>query len=284
MNPCPPSNPDCTISANRTSNSTGVLQVLEENGIPIDRISGTSAGALTGVLYAAGIPANSIVEIFTRDLKPAWYYRWLPHGDAWFMLRKYRQKGWDTLLRRYLHRWRLEQLPIPLSSMTADLVSAGEVVRREGDAVDAVLESINLPIISQPICRDGKVLVDGGVLNVVPADVLVNQGSNVVIAVDVAAKIRFEFVGNRSDTPTSEMTIPSAAQTAVRLRTVQDRNSRSVGCHAADLIIEPDVSTVVLSDFKRAAEIAELGRSAAEAALPKLRTILKQTDPRLFGE
>ena len=66
---------------------------------------------------------------------------------------------------------------------------------------DALLESINLPFISRPICRDGTALVDGGILNVLPADVLVSQDANIVIAVDVSTSLLPEFAGNRPDTP-----------------------------------------------------------------------------------
>jgi predicted acylesterase/phospholipase RssA len=260
----------------------GALKVLENEGITIDRMSGTSAGALTGIGYAAGLSADFLIAAFAKDLKPSWHYRLLPYGDAWYMLGKYRRGGWEGMLRKYFHHWGLDELPIPFTAVAADLVSANEVRRSSGDATDALLESINLPVMSRPICRDGKVLVDGGVLNVVPANVLVEQDANVVVAVDVSAKIRFEFRGNRPDTPTEQMRIPSSAQTAARVRTVQDRNIRSLGTGAADLVIEPDVSSVEISDFKRAPEIAALGQSAAEQAMPRLRQILHQVDPQLF--
>jgi predicted acylesterase/phospholipase RssA len=260
----------------------GVLQVLDDEGITIDRMSGTSAGALTGIGYAAGLSADFLVAAFARDLKPSWLYRLLPYGDAWYMLGKYRRCGWDGMLRKYFHDWCLEQLPIPFAAVAADLVSASEVRRISGDATDALLESINLPVVSRPICRDGMALVDGGILNVVPANVLVEQHANVVLAVDVSAKIQFEFRGNRPDTPTEKMSIPNSAQTAARVRTVQDRNIRALGTGAADLVIEPDVSKVELSDFQHAPRIAALGRSAAEQAMPRLRQILHQVDPQLF--
>jgi predicted acylesterase/phospholipase RssA len=260
----------------------GVLNVLENEGITIDRMSGTSAGALTGIGYAAGISADFLIAAFAKDLKPAWHYRLLPYGDAWYMLGKYRRGGWEGMLRKHFLNWRLEQLPIPFTAVAADLVSASEVRRISGDATDALLESINLPVMSRPICRDGMVLVDGGVLNVVPANVLVEQDANVVVAVDVSAKIGFEFRGNRPNTPTKQMKVPSTAQTAIRVRTVQDRNIRSLGTGAADLVIEPDVSEVEVSDFQHAPEIAAFGRSAAEQAMPKLWRILHQVDPQLF--
>jgi NTE family protein len=260
----------------------GVLKVLEEEGITLDRMSGTSAGALTGIGYAAGLSADFLTAAFAKDLKPSWHYRLLPYGDAWYMLGKYRRGGWEGMLRKHYHHWCLEELPIPFTAVSADLISASEVRRTSGDATGALLESINLPVMSRPICRDGMAIVDGGVLNVVPANVLVEQEANVVVAVDVSAKISFECRGNRPDTPTEKMKIPSAAQTAARVRTVQDRNIRSLGTGSADLVIEPDVSNVELTDFQHAPEIAALGRSAAEQALPRLRQILHQVDPQLF--
>ena len=148
--------------------------------------------------------------------------------------------------------------------------------------MNALSESINLPGLARPICRDGKALVDGGVLNVVPANVLVNQGANFVIASDVAASIPFEFGGNRPETPTEEMKVPGGVSALVRMRTVQDRNIRSIGGSAADIVIEPDVSGVELSDFKSAPRIATLGRDVTEKALPELRRILHEMDPQLF--
>lgn len=155
-------------------------------------------------------------------------------------------------------------------------------VRREGDAVNALLESINLPGIARPICRDGRALVDGGVLNVVPANVLVEQGANLVLSSDVSARISFEFAGNRPDTPTEQMHRPSGRASLVRTRTVQDRNIRAIGGSAADIVIEPDVSTVELTDFKNAAKIAEHGYVAAKQALPEFRRVLHEMDPQLF--
>ena len=157
-----------------------------------------------------------------------------------------------------------------------------QVVRQQGDAVGALLESINLPILSKPICRDGMVLVDGGILNVVPADVLVSQESNIVIAVDVSASILGEFAGNGPDTLTDQMKTPTNAQTLSRMRLIQERNTRSIGGKAADVVIEPDVSKVDLAAFQHAAEIAVLGKDAAETSLDQLRNILHQMDPQLF--
>ena len=155
--------------------------------------------------------------------------------------------------------WTLEQLILPFTSVTADLVTAEQVHRSNGDAANAILESINLPGVSQPICRDGMALVDGGILNNVPADVLVNQGATFIVAVDVAAKIGHSFVGNTPATPTAEMNIPNMFQTLGRVRAAQDRNIRKMGAGDADLTIEPDVSAFQLTDFQNASAIAHQG-------------------------
>ena len=260
----------------------GVLSVVDEEGIPIDFLSGTSAGALTGIPYAAGYDSTWLIETFSQDLKPSNRYKFLPYGDAWFMIGKFRGGGWDEMLRTHLFNWTLEQLPIPFTSVTADLVAAEQVHRSSGDAANAILESINLPGVSPPICQNGRVLVDGGILNNVPADVLVNQGATFIVAVDVAAKIGHMFAGNNPTTPTDQMKTPNMFQTLGRVRAAQDRNIRKMGTQDADFTIEPDVSAFQLTDFQNASAIAQQGVIATREALPQLRNLLKQLDSELF--
>ncbi|MHC4179005.1 MAG: patatin-like phospholipase family protein, partial [Planctomycetota bacterium] len=137
----------------------GVLKVLEQNGIVVDMIAGTSAGAMTGILYAAGLDADYLIERFVTDLKPAWPFRMMPQGGYWYLLYKYRRGHFAPMLRRYLSDSNLEQLPIPVQSVTVDLVSGDPIVRDQGDAVHSILESINLPVLSKPICRPGQALI-----------------------------------------------------------------------------------------------------------------------------
>ncbi len=74
-----------------------------------------------------------------------------------------------------LRRWRPGTPPLPTHTITVDLISGRAVVRESGDAVHAITESINIPIISKPIFRDGQALVDGGLIDNVPADVLTRK-------------------------------------------------------------------------------------------------------------
>src|SRR5205823_4497172 len=150
---------------------------------------------------------------FSADLRPSWVFRHLPRGDQWFLLYKYRRGHFDPMLRKYLHDWRLEQLALPCAAVTVDLVGGNPVVRDRGDAVHAVLESINLPVLSVPICRDGQALIDGGLVNNIPADVLVSRGCNFVIAVSVTAKMEKRFANIAAGTPTHRPVKPGAIQT-----------------------------------------------------------------------
>jgi NTE family protein len=260
----------------------GVLKVLEENGIVVDMIAGTSVGAMTGILYSAGLDAGHLTDVFAEDLRPARIFRKMPRGNDWYLMFKYRRSKFNRMLRKYLGDWTLEQLPVPVESVTVDLLMGEPVVRRRGDAVDCVLESINLPVISAPICRNGQTLVDGGLVNNIPADVLVRRGCNFVIAVSVTAQLAAEFAGNRPDTPSAQMKTPSVLQTILRSYLVQSVNMNSVGIQPADVVIEPNVSDVELSDFSRTKELAATGKAAAQDAIPKIKSLLSQLDPQLF--
>ena len=179
--------------AARGMSHLGVLKILEQNGIVVDMIAGTSAGAMTGIMYSTALDPDFSAEQFARDLRPSWIFRQLPHGRHWYLVWKYRRGHFDPMLRKFLHDWRLEQLPVPCLSVTVDLVSGNFVARERGDATHSILESINLPVISVPICRNGQALIDGGLVNNVPADVLVANGCNFVIAVSVSAKMEKQF-------------------------------------------------------------------------------------------
>ncbi len=262
----------------------GVLKALEQNGIMVDMIAGTSAGAMTGTLYAAGLDSDYLVRCFVNDLRPPWSFRWLPRGDQWYLLYKYRLGRFEPMLRKYLKDLRIEQLSVPMHTVTVDLISGEAVVRSTGDAVHGVLESINLPVLSKPINRPGQALVDGGLINNIPADVLVSKGCNFVIAVSVTAKMENEFARNRPDTPISRMRSASTIQTILRSFLVQSTNVNAIGIQPADVVIEPDVTGFDLTAFTRTDELAAIGEQTTKEAIPKIRTLLNRLDGELFPD
>ena len=260
----------------------GVLKALEESGITIDQVAGTSAGAMTGTLCASGLDPDYLVGRFVEDLTPSWFFRCLPGGDQWYLLYKYRRGHFDPMLRKYLGDLTLEQLPLPMHTITVDLIGGRAVVRESGDAVHAITESINLPIISKPIFRDGRALVDGGLIDNVPADVLTRKGCNIVIAVSVTAKLEIEFADNRPDTPAHEIRSASSIETLLRSYLVQNHSVNSLGVQAADFVIEPDVTQFDLTAFTRTDEMAAVGAQTTLEKISEIRELLHRLDGELF--
>lgn len=260
----------------------GVLKALEQNGIVVDMVAGTSAGAMTGTLYAAGIDPDYLIDRFVNDLRPNKFFRLLPRGDQWYLLYKYRMGRFDPMLRRYLHDLKLEQLALPMYTVTVDLIGGQSVVREGGDAVHAILESINLPVLSKPINRPGQALVDGGLINNIPADVLVAKGCNFVIAVSVTAKMETEFARNRPDTPFERMRSASTIQTVLRSFLVQSTSVNAIGVQPADLVIEPDVTGFELTEFTRTDELAAIGEQTTKESIPEIKNLLHRLDRELF--
>jgi predicted acylesterase/phospholipase RssA len=207
----------------------GVLRALEQSGITIDMVAGTSAGAMTGTVYSAGFTSDFMIDHFVEDLRPSRFFRYLPRGEQWHLLYQYRKGRFDPMLRKYLGETTLEQLYLPMHTVAVDLIGGRVVVRSGGDAVHAVLESINLPLLSTPINRNGQSLVDGGLINNVPANILADHGCNFVIAVSVTAKMELEFARNRLDTPAGRMRRPSTIQTLLRRKPQREFNRRAHG-------------------------------------------------------
>ena len=269
--------------AARGMSHLGVLKALERNGIVVDMVAGTSAGAMAGIMYCAGLDPDYNANQFATDLRPSWIFRCLPRGNHWYLLYKYRRGQFDPMLRKYLHDMRLEQLPVPCFSVTVDLVSGKSVVRDRGDAVHAILESINLPVLSVPIVRNGQALIDGGLVNNIPADVLVAMGCNFVIAVSVTAKMESRFCDITPEKPTLTGPKPGILPTLLRSYLVQSNNLNAFGVRPSDVVIEPDATGIDLTEFMRAKELAAIGEAAALEQIPKIRRLLARLDPQLFG-
>lgn len=260
----------------------GVLKVLEQNGIYIDMLAGTSAGALTGGMYAAGFDPDYIIHRFKSDLQPPWLFRQLPGGGYWYLLYKYRRNQFETMLRKYLDRAGLEQLILPTFAISVDLVEGAPLVREVGDATVSILESINLPPLSLPIVRSGEALVDGGLLNNIPANVLVSKGCNFVIASTVTAKLEKDFAEIRSKGSHRKSRFFSTIQVIMRQTMIQGYSMNSVGIQPADFVLAPDVTSFDLSEFTRADEMAIIGEATTNANVAKLRNMLNKLDPKLF--
>ena len=259
----------------------GVLKALEQNGIYVDMLAGTSAGAMTGTIYTSGMDPEYSIQCFKNDLMPSWFFRQLPAGGYWYLLHKYRRNKFDPMLRRHLDDLRMEQLVIPMITITVDLVDGVPLMRDTGDATHNVLESINLPPLSLPIVRSEQALIDGGLLNNVPANELVARGCNFVIASTVTAKLEQDFMGLRSKKKANRFF--TSIQVIMRCNMIQGHSMNAVGVQPADFVIAPDVTSFDLSEFTRADEMAAIGERTTNESIVQLKGMLSKLDPKLFG-
>jgi predicted acylesterase/phospholipase RssA len=249
----------------------GVLRALDRAGLSFDMMSGTSAGAMIGIGYAAGISPDSLIDRFARELQPPSLMDRIRGGRRLYLFVKFRAGAWEGMLRKHYHDWLFQQLPIPFSVVATDLVSGDEFVNETGDLVQAILESINIPVLSSPILKDGKILVDGGVLNNMPVELLTDRGAHYVIGVDVSKEIPNDFAGNHSNMTTNQMKNPGNIETAYRIMEVSRRGITRLQMSFADHVIEPDTSAFDFADFTAAAGIAETGEVAANKMLPEIQ-------------
>jgi predicted acylesterase/phospholipase RssA/CRP-like cAMP-binding protein len=253
----------------------GVLEELQAAGLRFDRAAGVSLGSLVAATTAAGFTSEEAYDAFKRNCVDT-----NPSND--FVLPAYSLiRGAKT--RRLLHDAfgdrRIEELPLRFFCLSCDLVARKAVVHRTGPVVDAVYPSLAIPGVFPPVAtRDGRLLVDGGVLDNLPVATMARTGEGPVIAVDVTGRMG-QFRGPRRPRMThlarrirgvltgSEAEIPRLGETIVRTVTVGSSDTVAAARLHADLVITPQVDDVGLMDWKALPRVRELGRQAARDAL-----------------
>lgn len=224
--------------------SIGVLQVLEEHNIPIQAIAGTSAGALIGVLYAAGTDLNLVARM-THELD------W--NDLVSFTITKLglvSSEKIHKMLRLLTKEKHFEDLNIPTAVVATDLATGKEVVISSGPVADGARASMSIPGIFVPVELDSRTLVDGALVNRVPVDVCRNLGADLVIAVDVGVGPLRGKIRNLADVIINSIDILQ----------YQVLKSDSVG---GDIVLNPDLGNVTPTQLNRAEEIIEKGRDVA---------------------
>ena len=264
----------------------GVLKVLEEEGIAVDFIAGTSMGAIVGALYASGYRAADIERIL-NEIDWAAALRDQPDRELLSPQRKadaalipssleigigldglrtpkglIQGQNLGLLLRSLLLHVAdtddFDRLPIPFRAVAADIVTGQSVILGAGDLVDAVRASMSVPGAFQPIRIGDHLLVDGGVVDNVPIDVARAMGAERLIAVDVGAGLAEEdALASPASVTMQVISILMERQTRRTLELLED----------GDVLIRPDLGDVGSADFPRAAEAVPLGEAAARAAI-----------------
>lgn len=161
----------------------GVLQVLEEAGIPVTCIAGTSVGSLTGAVYAAGIRGQHLVDL-------ALSVHWRDFGrPVWSPTGLFSFAPLESYLVRLLGDLTFAQLEMPYAAVAADALAGQTVVLTEGRVAPAVRASCSVPALVTPVIIDGRPLVDGGIVNNLPISVVRDLGADVVVAVNLHPRL-----------------------------------------------------------------------------------------------
>jgi len=251
----------------------GVLKVFEREAIPIHCLSGSSMGGIIAAAYASGLSIKDLESEAIRmgavrelaklvDIKPP--RRGLLAAES---------------VREYLSQLipegiTFDQLKIPTALKAVDLHSGTEVDFTQGLVLDAVVATSAFPGIFPPLELNGKYLVDGGVLNNLPVDLLKTMGANRTLAINVSPT----FSGAASDPPPSVAKLPVFAfdvylTILLMTRTLTERRLEQ---RPPDLLIEPAIPLTygLFSGFTQPQDVIALGEKAAEANLAKIHQLL----------
>ena len=271
----------------------GVLRAIEEAGIKIDYIGGTSMGAVVGGLYATGYNASQIDSIFRttnfdellNDFIPRssknfyekrndeLYALVLPFNNFKIGIPGALSKGMynfnllSKLTRNVRHVRDFNKLPTPFLCIATNIETGEQVLLNKGNLAQAMIASSAFPSLFSPVELGGKLLVDGGVANNYPIQEVRNLGADFVIGVDVQDGLR-----------TREQ-LQDATKILVQINNLQSIERMKKNIPLTDIYIKPDIKNFGVVSFDKGAEIVRKGEDAAFAVFEKLKALSDDQNP-----
>lgn len=281
----------------------GVLKALEEQGIQIDAIAGTSMGAVVGGLYASGYKIDELEKLalnidWQQALSDAPPRADVPfrrkQDDRDFLVKQklsFRDDGslglplgviqgqnlalmLESLLAHASDTRDFDKLPIPFRAVATDIASGEKVVFRKGHLPQVIRASMSIPAVFAPVELDGRLLVDGGMTDNIPLDVAREMGVDVAIVVDIGTPLR----NSKQLT-----TVVDVLNQSITLMTRRNSEEQLAALHPDDILIQPSLASVGVTDFGRAEEMIEAGYRATrilDARLAQLKPS-QPLDPEL---
>ncbi len=243
----------------------GVLKVLEEEGIPVDYVAGTSVGAIIGAGYCSGMTAAELADM-ARTLRFADFAR--------LTLSRYGFYNSDRMVRffaRVLKQHTFEDLKIPLAITATEFRTGEAAVFTTGRLVDPIRASCAYPGMFLPVEIDGHSYIDGMLAYAVPTTPLRQMGADRVIGIYLSAH------WNNSKPPRHLFEVIGQCFSIAQAKLAESWKKD------ANLVIEPDVNGFAYDCFERSPELIAVGEAAMRAALPQVRAMLglpKQQKPR----
>ena len=247
----------------------GVLEILEKSNIPIDMIAGTSAGAAVGAIYAQGKNTDEL-----RKLAQSWDWKQRAQAIDLALPRSGFIAGHriKKLLKSIIGDVKFSDLKLPFACVATDIISGEEIVINQGSVLEAVRASISIPIIFTVVKRNGRYLVDGGLVNPVPVSVLKNMGADFIIAVNVMPRLNKQLEPVYLETPAagekSATKEPNIFNIILKIFSIINGQVVDDSLSGADIIIEPHLLNTGLGDFSHTDEcILQGGLSAIDAVI-----------------
>jgi predicted acylesterase/phospholipase RssA len=239
----------------------GVLRELEDAGLHVDRVSGSSVGAIIAAAHASGRDGEQLEEICYAE-----FVRRRPFSD-WTLPTHSMARGrrMHEALERAFGDSVLEGLPRQMHAVSTDLVTRQRQVHRRGTLVDAVMASARLPVLLAPIPDDaGRLLVDGGILDNLPVDLLTERDEGPVVAVNISMGGGGSGGGAAR---TGRPRVPALGETLLRTMMIGSGGAITAARGQGAWVVTPPTRGVGLLEFHQLDRMIEAGRSAARTLL-----------------
>ncbi len=230
----------------------GAVRAIRESGIEIDRIVGTSAGAIVAVCIAFDVPEEKMIEI-SRKLS---WSNVSEFGYSKLGLNSNRPVG--DLVKKLIGRVRIEDARIPLAIVATDIDTGKKVVFRKGDVAEAIMASTCIPGYFVPVEIDGRRLVDGGIVENLPMSTLRSMKPDVSVGIDLGYWRTLQKTKTILDVITNSYSI---------LVKSQEKPPKNDG----GIVIRPHLEGFSISDFKRMDELIDIGYRATRERIPAIR-------------
>lgn len=246
----------------------GVLARLNEWGVKVHCVAGTSIGAIMGAIYASG----------TVDEAMSWAGRLDWAGAARLFAEVnvpvtgfFTGRRVEERLRCFIPPADFSEMPMPLAAVATDVASGEEVVLRTGDVMEGVRASYAIPGVFTPVERDGRQLVDGGLVNPLPISVCRALGADAVIAVDI--NLRKGPPGYRCE----KKTLKIFDILANSLNILEKEVTRcTIAAQAPDVCVQPAVGDIFTLDFRMARTAIEAGYAAADERRAEIEALVER--------
>lgn len=265
----------------------GVLKVLEEQGVKIDYIGGTSMGAIIGGLYASGYTATQLDSIFKSVDADALLQDYIPRNSKSFYEKRndeiyaiqlpfnnfkigspvsisrgmYNYNLLNELLAHVRFENNFSKLPIPFLCVATDVVSGEAVIIESGNLPQSILASGAFPSLYTPVEIDAKLLIDGGVVNNYPIEEIRKKGIDIIIGVDV------------QDGKKERENIKGMFDILMQIANYGMYDGMEEKVKATDIYIKPDIANYSVITFDKGSEIIQKGIEAAKEKLPQIKQL-----------